>query len=55
VREAAALRRCDARSRPGQNVPVTDSIDQIPDPATLDPQIADLLKRDEHGLGGLGG
>jgi phosphoribosyl-AMP cyclohydrolase len=29
---------------------VTDSIDQIPDPATLDPQIADLLKRDEHGL-----
>lgn len=29
---------------------MTDTTDQTPDPATLDPQIAALLKRDEHGL-----
>ena len=32
--------------RRGQNVRVTD----LTDPSTLDPRIADLLKRDEHGL-----
>ncbi|WP_330473100.1 phosphoribosyl-AMP cyclohydrolase [Terrabacter sp. C0L_2] len=29
---------------------MTDSTDQTPDPATLDPQIAALLKRDAQGL-----
>ena len=35
---------------PRQNVRVTDASDPIPDPTALDPQIAGLLKRDEHGL-----
>ncbi|MGO4601212.1 phosphoribosyl-AMP cyclohydrolase [Terrabacter sp. 2YAF2] len=29
---------------------MTDASDPIPDPTALDPQIAGLLKRDEHGL-----
>ena len=29
---------------------MTDATDPIPDPTALDPQIAGLLKRDEHGL-----
>ena len=29
---------------------MTDARDPIPDPTALDPQIAGLLKRDEHGL-----
>ena len=29
---------------------MTDASNPIPDPTALDPQIAELLKRDEHGL-----